>query len=182
MVRLHLVVIPVVRPHQADIQREERPAAISAAPAKAHPAVTQEPKLHQAATRRQEVASVAKAGKGLAEDSADKEDSVDLVVKEVKVDKMMDNTKMETIQLSLVTPVLTTPSMLKFRKHRSVAKINNILDIMLMLTPNVKFSTFVPIIKRTIFFVPTEQYSTKNISCAFGGINSTAVLLQACTA
>lgn len=51
----------------------------------------------------------------------------------------------------------------KLLKRRFLAILSNIPAITLMLMLHVKCFIFVPIIKRTIFFVQTEQYSIKNI-------------------
>lgn len=95
--------------------------------------------------------------------------------------KMMEHMTKVIIQLfraSLVAIILYT---VKFRRPVSVAMPNNSLVIMPTWMPSAKFFTYVPIIRLTIFFVRTEQFSIRNISFVYGGINSIATPRQAFT-
>lgn len=60
---------------------------------------------------------------------------------------------------------------LKFRKLASVVMLNSSLDTTLMLKLNVKYSTFVQIIKLTISCVQMARFSINNTLCAYGGIS-----------
>lgn len=63
----------------------------------------------------------------------------------------------------------------RFRKLVSVVMHNNSQAITLMLKHNVKYSTFVQIIKLMISCVQMVRYSINSISCACGGISSIVV-------
>lgn len=112
----------------------------------------------------------------------------DLLVDSLKADSpdltsetmaMMAHMTMEIIQLSPVNLDVIIRSIPKYFKLPSVAMPNNILDIMLTLRPNVKYSTSALITKHTISYAPMVQSSLKNFSYASGGINLIAILLLA---
>lgn len=116
--------------------------------------------------------------------SVNREVSLHLVLplKEDKTQLVLDNREMmvltkEEITLlfleNLAVTILFTP---KFLKHLSLAMPSSILDIMPMLKPSAKYSTFALTTRPTTSCALTEPSSPRKYSFAFGGTSSIATL------
>lgn len=89
-------------------------------------------------------------------------------------------TKVETIPLFLENPTKTTPSLLKYLKHRSDATPKRTPDTTLMLKPAVKCSMSALTTEHMISFAPTGPFSPNKYLYACGGTNSTVTPHLAC--